>query len=52
MMAPVDAHLCLYPSLLDNHLTLADFARMNDFLLMKSDNEQIASEIAERKRGR
>lgn len=51
-MRPVEAGLCAYTDLLDNTLTLADFALMNDFLSVKADNERIAAEIQERERGR
>lgn len=41
-MAPVGAGLCKYESLIDGTLTLADVARMNDYLACKADNEELA----------
>lgn len=51
-MNPVGAGMCRYESLSDGTLDLADIARMNDYLAMKADNEILAQEIAEHRRGR
>jgi hypothetical protein len=37
-MRPVDAHMCLYESLLNGNVDLADIARMNDYLDIKMEN--------------
>jgi hypothetical protein len=39
LMGPVDAGYCKYESLLDGTLSLADVARMNDYLEIKAENE-------------
>lgn len=51
-MNPVHAGLCRYESLKDGTLDLADIALMNDFLAMTADNEHLANELAEQRRGR
>lgn len=38
-MRPVMEGVCRYESLTDGKLDLADFARMNDWLDLKADNE-------------
>lgn len=43
--------MCRYESLKDGTLDLADIARMNEYLVMKADNEELARELAERARG-
>lgn len=40
LMRPVGEKMCLYESLLDCTLDLADVARMNDYLDVKSENER------------
>lgn len=44
--------MCRYESLIDGTLGLDDIALMNDALAVKADNEQLAREFAERRRGR
>jgi hypothetical protein len=42
------AGMCHFESLKNGVLDLADIALMNDALTVKSDNEQLAKEIAEK----
>jgi hypothetical protein len=42
------AGMCHFESLKNGMLDLADIALMNDALTVKSDNEQLAKEIAEK----
>ena len=53
MLAPVQARMCSYESLIDGTLDLADVALMNDALAVRADNERIAAERAkaEKQRG-
>lgn len=37
-MRPVEAGMCMYESLLNGALSLADIARMNDYLDIKLEN--------------
>jgi hypothetical protein len=39
---PASEKMCLYESLKDGTLDLFDVAEMNDFLMMKADNEELA----------
>lgn len=51
LMSPVLAGLCKYESLLDGTLDLFDIARMNDALLVKSENDYRATEAARKNNG-
>jgi hypothetical protein len=51
LMHPVDAGMCRYESLKDGTLDLDDLARMNDYLAMKADNETLAQDLVEQRRG-
>lgn len=42
LLRPVKAQMCRYESMFDGTLGLADFALMNDFLLMEDDNQAAA----------
>ena len=46
LMAPVLAGMCKYESLLDGSLSLFDISRMNEALLVKSENDYRASKAA------
>lgn len=50
-MAPILAGMCKYESLKDGSIDLADIALMNDALAVKSDNEYLAKEWAEKQNG-
>lgn len=52
LLAPVKARMCLYESLKDGTLDLADVALMNDMLAVSIDNDQIARERLEAERVR
>jgi len=43
-LAPVHAGMCRYESLLDGTLSLDDIARMNEFLIVRAENEARAAE--------
>jgi hypothetical protein len=47
VLRPVGAGMCRYESLIDGTLGLEDIARMNDFLLVKAENEWRAHEAME-----
>ncbi len=51
LLAPVHAQMCLYESLLDGKLGLADIALMNDSLAVRADNEAAARRRQENKHG-
>jgi len=52
ILAPVEAGMCRYESLLDGTLDLADIARMNEFLEVKQENTARYNEAQEdRRRG-
>lgn len=44
LLAPVKARMCLYESLKDGTLDLADIALMNDTLAVSIDNDLIAAD--------
>ena len=46
LMAPVDAGMCRYESALDGTFDLADFADMNDYLIVKAENAYRARQAA------
>jgi hypothetical protein len=45
------AKLCKYESLIDGTLDLCDIALLNDALLVRQDNEQLAEERARHRSG-
>ena len=49
ILVPVEAGMCKYESLLDGTLSLEDIARMNEFLMVKSENQARMNEAAEEK---
>ncbi|CAN0620545.1 conserved protein of unknown function [Burkholderia multivorans] len=51
LLAPVHAQMCLYESLKDGALDLADIALMNDSLAVRADNEAAARRRQEDKNG-
>jgi hypothetical protein len=51
LLAPVLAGMCQYESLTNGALDLADIALMNDALIVKADNEEIARKRAEKPDG-
>lgn len=56
ILTPVEAGMCRYESLLDGTLSLDDIARMNEFLIVRAENQARISEAesqeAERMRSR
>lgn len=49
LLRPVVKRMCLYESLKDGTIDLADIAIMNEALDVLADNQQIAQRIAENK---
>ena len=46
LLAPVDAGMCKYESLLDGTLDICDVADMNDYLAVKAENAWRAREAS------
>ncbi|MBU0601134.1 MAG: hypothetical protein KKD25_01880 [Gammaproteobacteria bacterium] len=51
VLSPVLAGLCKYESLIDGTMSLADVALLNDALLVRSDNQDIARRRMEKNHG-
>lgn len=51
LMAPVLEGMCRYESLKDGTLDLEDIARMNDALMVRADNQELARKQMEKKDG-
>lgn len=51
MLSPVLAGLCKYESLIDGTMSLADVALLNDALLVRTDNQDIARRRMEKNHG-
>ncbi|MCA8120433.1 hypothetical protein LGN07_17060 [Burkholderia cepacia] len=51
LLAPVHAQMCRFESLKDGTLDLADVALMNDYLVVRADNEAAARRRQENKHG-
>jgi hypothetical protein len=52
LLAPVLAGLCSIESLLDGSLDILYIALLNDALMVKADNEEMARQKAESSRGK
>lgn len=52
LMRPVVRRMCLYESLKNGSIDLADIAAMNEALDVLAENQQIAQRIAESQNGR
>jgi hypothetical protein len=52
LMRPVVRRMCLYESLKNGSIDLADIAVMNEALDVLAENQQIAQRIAESQNGR
>jgi len=46
LMAPADAGMCKYESLIDGTLDICDVADMNDYLAVKAENSYRARQAA------
>ena len=46
LLAPVDAGMCKYESLLDGTIDICDIADMNDYLTVKAENAYRARQAA------
>lgn len=47
ILTPVEAGMCRYESLLDGTISLDDIARMNEFLIVRGENQARISEAQE-----
>jgi hypothetical protein len=52
LLRPVVKRMCLYESLKNGAIDLADIAIMNDAMDVMAENQQIAQRIAENQNGR
>lgn len=52
LLRPVVKQMCLFESLKDGKIDLADIATMNDCLDVIAENQQIAQRISESQNGR
>lgn len=50
LLAPVLAGMCRYGDLMDGTLTLVDVARMNEALIVKSENEARMMDAAKQRK--
>ena len=50
LLAPVLNGMCRYGELMDGSLTLVDIARMNEALIVKSENEARMMDAAKQKK--